>query len=223
MVRLWKSLHDPATATKTRLTKHFFSDSTAGMKRIAWHELDNPVKVIRDNSMDDGLKGGQQEGSDFIFLSNKCQSFKDVFGAGVEKVQFDADWWNQRFDNPEKNAIDTERGFTDGHHNLGWGRCGVNESTSASQMRSPCFLLALPHMMNKSSACQQPGNIPDLVQKFCDGFVRENGKKLMPCKSRDEVFGARLREATQQQDSWFEAHTIVRQPLGNEDGLAGTK
>ena len=92
MARSWKSLHDPAIATKTRLTKCFFLDSTAGTKRIACHDLDNPVEVICDNSMDDGLKGGQQEGSDFIFLSNKCQTFKDIFGAGVEKVQFDADW-----------------------------------------------------------------------------------------------------------------------------------
>ena len=99
----------------------------------------------------------------------------------------------------------------------------MNESTHASQMKSPRFLLALLHMTNKSSACQKPGNIPDLVQKFCDGFVRENGKKLMPCESRDEVFGARLREATHQKDSRFEAHTIVRQPLGDEDGLVGTK
>ena len=220
MVRTWNCLHDPAT--NTRLTKCLISDSTAGTKRIAWHELDDPIKVIRDDSMDDGLKGGQQEGSDFIFLSNKCQTFKDIFGGDLEKVQFDADWWNQRFDNPEDNAIDTERGFINGHYNLGWGRCGVNKSTYVSQMKSPCFLLALPHMINKSSAYQQLGNIPDLVQKFCDGFVRENGKKLMPCESRDEVFGARLRKATQQQDSRFEACTIVRQPLGDEDGLVGT-
>ena len=161
--------------------------------------------------MDDGLKGGQQEGSDFIFLSNKCQTFKDIFGAGMQKVQFSADWWNQQFDNPEENAIDTERGFINGHCNLGWGRCGVNESTYVSQMKSPCFTLALPHMTNKSTdgAHQKSGNIPDLVQTFCDGFVRENRKKLMPCKSRDEVFGARLREATRQKHLRFEAHTIV--------------
>ena len=120
--------------------------------------------------MVDSLKGGQQEGIDFIFLSNKCQTFKDVFGAGMEKVQFDADWWNQQFDNPEENVIGTERGFVNGHHNLGWGRCGVNENTHVSQMKSLCFLLALPHMTNKSTqgACQKLGNIPDLVQSFCN-------------------------------------------------------
>ena len=175
-----------------------FIDSNAGIKRIAWHELDNPIKVIRDCSMVNGLQGGQEEGSDFIFLSNRCQIFKDIFGGDLENVQFDADWWNQQFDNPEENAIDTERGFINGHYHLGWGRCGVNETTYASQTKSPRFILALPHMINKSTdgAYDKLGNIPDLVQRFCDEFVRENGEKLMPCKSRDEVFGARLREAS---------------------------
>ena len=181
MARLWKSLHDPATATKTRLTKYFFLDSTAGIKRIAWHELDNPVKVIRDNSMDNGLKGGQQEGSDFIFLSNRCKTFKEIFGGDLENVQFNVNWWNQQFDNPEECTINTERRFINGHHNLGWGRCSVNKTTHASQTKSLRFAPALPHMMNKSmededGACQKLGNIPDSAQRFCDGFVRENGE-----------------------------------------------
>ena len=216
-------LHD--MATNTQLTKLFFLDSTAGIKRIASHELDHPIKVIRDNSMDDGLKEGQQEGSDFIFLSNRCKIFKDIFGGDLENVEFDIDWWNKRFDNREKNLVDRERGFIDGHFNLGWGRCGVNERTYVSQTKSPRFLLALPHMINKNTdvAYQKLGNIPDLVQTFCDEFIRENGEKLMPCKSRDDVFGAKLREATQQKHSRFEAYTIVRQSLDDEDGLVGTK
>ena len=101
----------------------------------------------------------------------------------------------------------------------------MNETTYASQTKSPRFILALPHMINKSTdgAYNKLGNIPDLAQRFCDEFVRENGEKLMPCKSRDEVFGARLREATGQKYSRFEAYTIVRQTLGDEDGLVGTK
>ena len=202
-------LHD--MATNTQLTKRLFLDSTAGIKRIASHELDHPIKVIRDNSMDDGLKEGQQEGSDFIFLSNRCKIFKDIFGGDLEKVEFDVDWWNERFDNREKNLVDRERGFIDGHFNLGWGRCGVNERTYVSQTKSPRFLLALPHMINKNTdvAYQKLGNIPDLVQTFCDEFIRENGEILMPCKSRDDVFGAKLREATQQKHLRFEACTIV--------------
>lgn len=202
-----------------------FLDSTAGMKRVAWHELDNPIKVIRNCSMVDGLKGGQKEGSDFIFLSNRCKTFKNICGRDLENVQFNADRWNQQFDNQEENAIDTERGFINGHHNLGWGRCGVNETTCASQTKSSRFILALRHITNKSTegALQKLGNIPDLVQRFCDEFVRENGEKLMPCELRDEVFGVRLREATRQKHLRFKAHTIVRQPLGNEDGLVGTK
>ena len=137
-----------------------FIDSNAGIKRIAWHELDNPIKVIRDCSMVNGLQGGQEEGSDFIFLSNRCQIFKDIFGGDLENVQFDADWWNQRFDSPEEKTIDTERGFINGHFNLGWGRCGVNETTHASQTKSLRFILVLPHMINKRTE----GCLPEIRQ-----------------------------------------------------------
>ena len=97
-------------------------DSTAGIKRIGFHELDNPIKVIRDNSMMDGLTESQQEGSSFIFLSNRCKLFHDFFGENLEYVRFDADWWNQQFDNQKENSINTERGFVNGHFNLGWGK-----------------------------------------------------------------------------------------------------
>jgi len=200
-------------------------DSTAGIKRIGLHELNNPIKVICDNSMMDGLTESQQEGSSFIFLSNRCKLFHDFFGENLEYVRFDADWWNQQFDNQKENSIDTERGFVNGHFNLGGGRCGVNENTYTSQTKSPQFILALPHMINKNSsevAYQKLGNIPDLVQRFCDDFVREEGGKLMPCKSRDNYFGARLRKATGQKLSRFKAYTIVCQTLGDEEGLVGT-
>ena len=161
-----------------------FLDSNAGIKRIGWHELDSPIKVIRDHSMVDGLTEGQQEGSDFIFLSNRCKIFHDFFGENMEYVRFDADWWNQQFDNQKENSMDTECGLVNGHFNLGWGRCGVNENTYASQKKSSQFILALPHMINKSSegAYQKLGNIPDLVQRFCDEFVREDRELLMSCK-----------------------------------------
>ena len=170
------------------------------MRWIPWDELDKPIKVIRDCSMVNGLEEGQKESSDFTFLSNRCNTFQRMFGEDVENIEFDVDWWNNQFDDPKQKTMDKERGFVDGHFNLGWGRCGVNEATHASQTKSACDALALPHIINKDceDACQKLGNIPDLVQTFCDKCVFENGNKLMPCELRDEMFGSALRRATGQ-------------------------
>lgn len=172
--------------------------------------------------MTTGLKGGQKEGGEFFFLSDRCDIFKNIFGDGLKNVRFDADCWNNFFDGEDKKK-DIERGFLHGHLDLGWGRCGVHQKTSKSQTKSGFHIRALPHMINKGHAMYKKlGNIPDLIQTFCDQYVFEDGKRLMPCHTRDLEFGQELRKESGQQLSRFEAYTIVRQPMDKKKGLSGT-
>jgi hypothetical protein len=191
-----------------------------GIKRFCHHHLKQPLKVIADNTITDGIQAGAKADSDFIFVSDKTELFQHYFGN--DKLNFDVDFWMKEFDSQKLQGSDAsedtqKRGFKDGHIDIGYGRDGVNEEHTESQKRGKAYLLSLPHLINKKTRYDKLGNLPDCIMSFVEDHVFDEGMPLMSDSERDEKFGRRLRSMMKTKRSRFEAFTLVRQFLCKAD------
>ena len=90
------------------------------------------------------------------------------------------DYWITIFDEQEiknKTNDSKNRGFENGHANLGFGREGVSQSAEASQRGNQEILFATPHLIHKDKFdYKKLGNLPDLIQLLADKYIVDNNK-----------------------------------------------
>ena len=184
------------------------------MQVISKRKLKNPVKILSDLSLVEGLREGNREESDFIFVSSTTNLFQKFYGKDLAKIPFPTAKWMEFFDKQKTSNDNQERGFVHGHHDCGWGREGVSESTHDAQSVDIEFVLAKPRLIGNNDLMTTLGPLLDQTTMLMDAICYENGERLMNNKKRDQIFGSILREKTNSKISRFEAYTIVRQPLG---------
>ena len=78
----------------------------------------------------------------------------------------------------EKKTNDSQnRGFKNGHTDLGFGQEGVSQSAEASQRGNQEILFATPHLIHKDKFdYKKLGNLPDLIQLLADKYIVDNNK-----------------------------------------------
>ena len=90
------------------------------------------------------------------------------------------DYWMIIFDEQEieKKTNDSQnRGFKNGHADLGFGREGVSQSAEESQRGNQEILFAIPHIIHKDKFdYKKLGNLPDLIQLLADKYIVDNNK-----------------------------------------------
>ena len=90
------------------------------------------------------------------------------------------DYWMIIFDEQEieKKTNDSQnRGFENGHADLGFGREGVSQSAEESQRGNQEILFAIPHIIHKDKFdYKKLGNLPDLIQLLADKYIVDNNK-----------------------------------------------
>ena len=194
-------------------------EKNVGLWRIVQNELDQPVKIISNHTISNGLCSDHKEDSDFFIFSDKTKEFNDYFANN--KLTLDANYWMSFFDKQEQEGKSTDgqaRGFVNGHADIGWGREGVSKSAIVSQRGNQHVVCGSPRLIHKDKFdYQKLGNLPDQIQLLADKYIFDNGEKLMPNKTmRDNVFGKELREKLGCKQSRFESFTVVRQLLGRK-------
>jgi len=176
-------------------------------------DLNEPIKIISDHSISEGLRAGNQEESEFYFFSERTEVFKTLMND--DRLQFDLDKLMKKYD--EETALsnitsdELSRGFVDGHTDIGFTREGALTNTINSQTKSGEHVCARPVIFGSDSDLKLLGNIPDAISEIMDRYCFENNCKLMPDDDRDEMFAAVLRSKIGLKKSRFEAYTIVRQ------------
>ena len=78
----------------------------------------------------------------------------------------------------EKKTNDSQnRGFKNGHADLGFGQEGVSQSAEESQRGNQEILFAIPHIIHKDKFdYKKLGNLPDLIQLLVDKYIVDNNK-----------------------------------------------
>lgn len=174
--------------------------------------LCNPIKMLSDNSIEEGLRAGQKEEADFYFFSNKTTQFNHFFDE--KKIMFDVDFWMKKFDDKQGNKIDQHgRGFVDGHVDLGFTREGATKNILKTQKEGIDTMSSIPILMGDKDDYKQLGTLPDNIMTITDKYVFENDKNLMWEGEREKQFAQVLRERIGKHctKSRFEAFTLVRQ------------
>ena len=183
------------------------------LKRYSVADLREPIKIISDNSISNGLRAGNREESEFYFFSDQTEIFNTLFNN--DRLEFDLDKLMTKYDKQAALSTNTtdelSRGFVDGHTDLGFTREGALTNTRQSQSKSGEHVCARPTIMGSEEDLKLLGNIPDVITELIDRYCYENDEKLMPDEERDREFASKLRSRIGLKISRFEAYTIVRQ------------
>ena len=195
-------------------------DVDTDLKVIGTSQLCRPVKVINDSSISEGLREGNKEESDFIFILDQTELFKSYYG-DLEELNFPTAKWMEFFDKEGPKRDLHGRNFRFGHHDLGFGREGVSMSAHASQDEGLEFVMGKPQIIGNREMAATLGPLVDRTTLLMDATCFENGERLMNDDERDSVFGDFLRRMTNSKHSRFESYTVVRQPLGRRLAVLG--
>ena len=105
------------------------------MRKISSDDIKEPLKILTDKSMTEGLRAGHVENGEFFFISKHTEIFNRIFGKRLEHCTMDLKYFYDIFDEQEnnKNCLDAlKRGFTC-CVDVGFGRDGVMQHTTKSQ------------------------------------------------------------------------------------------
>ena len=179
-------------------------------------KLSQPVKVLSDFSIAEGLREGLKEESDFIFVSDQTKLFKMYFG-DMNRLAFPTAKWMDFFDNQTSKADKHGRNFQFGHHDCGYGREGVASNAYQSQAEGIESIVGKPLIIGNREMMATLGPLVDKTTLLMDAICFENDERLMNDQFRDSVFGEKLRKQTNSKHLRHDAFTVVRQPLGHPE------
>ena len=211
--------HFVLTKREARKYQHALIDHDISTHTFRGKLLDEPLKLLSNHSISEGLRSGQYQESDFYFISNRTELFKRFFSDGLIKINLD--YWMVEFDKLGRQCDELRRGFVS-YVDIGWTREGAISSTENSQTQSADTLCAKPSILGEDEYFRQLGNLPDLIMAITDKVVFDNETKLMWDEERDNKFARILREKMNCNLARFEAYTLVRQPickLGDESNI----
>ena len=192
------------------------------LRSISQWKTRQPVKVLSDYSIQEGLREGVKEESDFTFVSDQTDLWREYFGS-LGDIPFPTSKWMNYFDGKTDTRDKQGRGFAFGHEDVGFGREGVAQSAHLSQQQGREFVLGKPCIIGDSEMMKTLGPVVDRTTMLMDTICFDNGGRLMNDSQRNSMFGAKLRTLIRSRHSRFEAFTIVRQPLGKAADVLGGK
>ena len=151
----------------------------------------------------------------FCYYGSPTREYQQYFS----KPPLDISFWMDRFDNTtndyDMDELSAARGDFDSC-DLGLSRSGVNHNAVNTQSISSKLICSRPCLINTHlvDEYRSLGEIMDVMQKFADGHIKENGRKLFSNTIRDEKLGSIFREMTGAKICRAEAVTVSRQKLG---------
>ena len=128
----------------TKFTITIEREKNVGLRRIVQNELDQPVEIISNHTISNGLCSDHKEDSNFFIFSDKTKEFNDYFANN--KLTLDTDYWMGIFDKQEQEGTPTDeqaRGFVNGHADFGWGGEGVSKSAIVKEGTNMLFVVLL--------------------------------------------------------------------------------